>query len=128
MKKHFFLFLLPLTLCTSILISFSNDTEYFEVSKNLDIFNTLFKEVNIFYVDKVQPAKMVETAINSMLKELDPYTTYIPESDIEDFKFQTTGQYGGIGAVIRKKNDYVIIVEPYKGFPADISGLIALDK
>ena len=71
---------------------------------------------------------MVETAINSMLKELDPYTTYIPESDIEDFKFQTTGQYGGIGAVIRKKNDYVIIVEPYKGFPADISGLIAGDK
>ena len=128
MKKHIFLFLLPLTLCTSILISFSNDTEYFEVSKNLDIFNTLFKEVNIFYVDKVQPAKMVETAINSMLKELDPYTTYIPESDIEDFKFQTTGQYGGIGAVIRKKNDYVIIVEPYKGFPADISGLIAGDK
>ena len=128
MKKQFFLFLLPLALCSSILISFSNDTEYFEVSKNLDIFNTLFKEVNIFYVDKVQPAKMVETAINSMLKELDPYTTYIPESDIEDFKFQTTGQYGGIGAVIRKKDDYVIIVEPYKGFPADISGLVAGDK
>ena len=85
--------------------SFAFVSGYFEVSKNLDIFTSLFKEVNIYYVDETKPGKMIEKAIDSMLKDLDPYTTYIPESDIEDFRFQTTGQYGGIGAVIRKKGD-----------------------
>ncbi len=108
--------------------SFAFVSGYFEVSKNLDIFTSLFKEVNIYYVDETKPGKMIEKAIDSMLKDLDPYTTYIPESDIEDFRFQTTGQYGGIGAVIRKKGDYVIISEPYKGFPADKAGLKAGDK
>ena len=101
---------------------------YFEVSKNLDIFTSLFREVNIYYVDETKPGEMIEKAINSMLDDLDPYTTYIPESNIEDFRFQTTGQYGGIGAMIRKKEDYVIIAEPYKDFPADKAGLIAGDK
>ena len=108
--------------------SFAFVSGYFEVSKNLDIFTSLFKEVNIYYVDETKPGKMIEKAIDSMLKDLDPYTTYIPESDIEDFRFQTTGQYGGIGAVIRKKGDYVIISEPYEGFPADKAGLKAGDK
>jgi len=108
--------------------SFSFVSGYFEVSKNLDIFTTLFREVNIYYVDETKPGEMIEKAIDSMLKDLDPYTTYIPESDIEDFRFQTTGQYGGIGALIRKKGDYVVIAEPYKGFPADNAGLIAGDK
>lgn len=108
--------------------SFAFESGYFEVSKNLDIFTTLFREVNIYYVDETKPGEMIEKAIDSMLKELDPYTTYIPESDIEDFRFQTTGQYGGIGAMIRKKGDYVVIAEPYKGFPADKAGLIAGDK
>ena len=63
-----------------------------------------------------QNRRMIEKAIDSMLEDLDPYTTYIPESDIEDFRFQTTGQYGGIGAMIRKKGDYVVIAEPYEGF------------
>ncbi len=101
---------------------------YFEVSKNLDIFTTLFREVNIYYVDETKPGEMIEKAIDSMLKDLDPYTTYIPESDIEDFRFQTTGQYGGIGAMIRKKGDHVVIAEPYQGFPADKAGLKAGDK
>ena len=108
--------------------SFAFVSGYFEVSKNLDIFTTLFREVNIYYVDETKPGEMIEKAIDSMLKDLDPYTTYIPESDIEDFRFQTTGQYGGIGAMIRKKGDYVVIAEPYKGFPADNAGLIAGDK
>lgn len=108
--------------------SFAFGSGYFEVSKHLDIFTSLFKEVNIYYVDETKPGKMVEKAIDSMLKDLDPYTTYIPESEIEDFRFQTTGQYGGIGAVIRKKGDYVVIAEPYEGFPADKAGLIAGDK
>lgn len=108
--------------------SFAFVSGYFEVSKNLDIFTTLFREVNIYYVDETKPGEMIEKAIDSMLEDLDPYTTYIPESDIEDFRFQTTGQYGGIGAMIRKKGDYVVIAEPYKGFPADNAGLIAGDK
>ena len=108
--------------------SFAFVSGYFEVSKNLDIFTSLFREVNIYYVDETRPGEMIEKAIDSMLEDLDPYTTYIPESDIEDFRFQTTGQYGGIGAMIRKKGDYVIIAEPYKGFPADKAGLIAGDK
>jgi len=108
--------------------SFAFVSGYFEVSKNLDIFTSLFREVNIYYVDETKPGEMIEKAIDSMLKDLDPYTTYIPESEIEDFRFQTTGQYGGIGATIRKRDDYVIISEPYKGFPADKAGLKAGDK
>ena len=108
--------------------SFGFVSGYFEVSKNLDIFTSLFREVNMYYVDETKPGKMIEKAIDSMLKDLDPYTTYIPESEIEDFRFQTTGQYGGIGAVIRKKGDYVVIAEPYEGFPADKAGLRAGDK
>ncbi len=108
--------------------SFAFVSGYFEVSKNLDIFTTLFREVNIYYVDETKPGEMIEKAIDSMLKDLDPYTTYIPESDIEDFRFQTTGQYGGIGAMIRKKGDHVVIAEPYQGFPADKAGLKAGDK
>ena len=108
--------------------SFAFVSGYFEVSKNLDIFSTLFREVNIYYVDETKPGEMIEKAIDSMLDDLDPYTNYIPESDIEDFRFQTTGQYGGIGAMIRKKEDYVIIAEPYEGFPADKAGLKAGDK
>ena len=108
--------------------SFAFVSGYFEVSKNLDIFTSLFREVNIYYVDETKPGEMIEKAIDSMLKDLDPYTTYIPESEIEDFRFQTTGQYGGIGATIRKREDYVIISEPYKGFPADKAGLKAGDR
>jgi len=108
--------------------SFAFVSGYFEVSKNLDIFTTLFREVNIYYVDETKPGEMIEKAIDSMLEDLDPYTNYIPESDIEDFRFQTTGQYGGIGAMIRKKEDYVVIAEPYEGFPADKAGLKAGDK
>jgi carboxyl-terminal processing protease len=121
-----------ITFCSLIgiasLSSFAFVSGYFEVSKNLDIFTTLFREVNIYYVDETKPGEMIEKAINAMLDDLDPYTTYIPESDIEDFRFQTTGQYGGIGAMIRKKGDYVVIAEPYKGFPADNAGLKAGDK
>ena len=128
MNKHFkkLAFWSLIAICS--FSSFAFVSGYFEVSKNLDIFTTLFREVNIYYVDETKPGEMIEKAIDSMLEDLDPYTTYIPESDIEDFRFQTTGQYGGIGAMIRKKGDYVVIAEPYKGFPADNAGLIAGDK
>ena len=101
---------------------------YFEISKNLDIFSSLYKELNIFYVDETDSGELMKTAIDAMLESLDPYTTYIPESEKEDFEFMTTGQYGGIGAVITKNGDWVYVSEPYEGFPADKAGLIAGDK
>jgi carboxyl-terminal processing protease len=101
---------------------------YFEISKNLDIFSSLYKELNIYYVDETDSGDLMKTAIDAMLKSLDPYTTYIPESEKEDFEFMTTGQYGGIGAVITRKGDWVYVSEPYEGFPADKVGLIAGDK
>src|ERR1051325_2935582 len=82
---------------------------YFEVSKNLDIYATLFKELNTYYVDPIQPGKLVKTGIDAMLDDLDPYTNYITESDIEDYEFQTTGKYGGIGANMRKKDDMIVV-------------------
>ena len=108
--------------------SLNSQSNYFEISKNLEIFNNVYKELNTYYVDDTEPGKLMKEAIDAMLKKLDPYTQYIPESEIEDFKFQTTGQYGGIGSLIRKVGDYVMIAEPYKGFPADKSGLKIGDK
>ena len=114
--------------CVVIISSFSFTDSYFEIAKNLDIFTTVYRELNNYYVDETDPGKLMKTAIDKMLKSLDPYTNYIPESEIEDFQFMTTGQYGGIGAVITKRKDYVFISEPYKGFPAQKAGLIAGDK
>ena len=116
-------------LATAILsfASFAFVDEYFEVSKNLDIFSSLYREVNIYYVDSVDPGKLMKKGIDEMLNTLDPYTNYIPESDIEDYRFMTTGQYGGIGAVIRQKGDYIAVSDPYEGFPADKAGLRAGD-
>ncbi len=118
-----------IVLLTAILSigTFAFVDEYFEVAKNLDIFSSLYREVNIYYVDSVDPGKLMKKGIDEMLSTLDPYTNYIPESDIEDYRFMTTGQYGGIGAVVRQKGEYVAISEPYEGFPADKAGLRAGD-
>ena len=97
--------------------------KYFAITKNLDIFATLFKEVNTYYVDDVNPNTLIKDGIDAMLESLDPYTNYIPEDDIEDYRTMTTGQYGGIGAIIGKRNEQNLILMPYKGFPADKSGL-----
>ncbi|MFH1319679.1 MAG: S41 family peptidase [Bacteroidota bacterium] len=100
---------------------------YFEITKNLDIFYTLFEELNIYYVDDTDPGELIKKGIDEMLESLDPYTVYIPESEMEDHRFMITGQYGGIGALIRKKEDNVIIAEPYEGFPAQKADLMAGD-
>ncbi len=107
--------------------SFTRDEKNFAIAKNLDIYYTLFRELNMFYVDDINPNKLIKTSIDEMLASLDPYTNYIPEDKIEDFRFMTTGEYAGIGAVISKQNGKVIISEPYEGFPADKSGLKAGD-
>ncbi|MGM0625036.1 MAG: S41 family peptidase [Bacteroidota bacterium] len=100
----------------------------FELVKNLDIFSSLVKELSLYYVDDVDYGETVKKGIDEMLESLDPYTVYIPESKIEDLTFMTTGQYGGIGALIRKQGEFVVVSDPYKGFPADEAGLKAGDK
>lgn len=100
----------------------------FKIAKSLDIYYSLFRDVNIYYVDETNPEKMVENSINAMLEELDPYTVYIPEKDMDEFTFMTTGQYGGIGALIRNDGKFPIVAQPYRGFPADKAGLKAGDK
>jgi len=125
MSKKVKIFIISVVVLIS---SFSFNDSYFEIAKNLDIFTTVYRELNNYYVDETDPGKLMKTAIDKMLKSLDPYTNYIPESEIEDFQFMTTGQYGGIGAVITKRKDYVFISEPYEGFPAQKAGLIAGDK
>ncbi|MCY7410589.1 MAG: S41 family peptidase [Chitinophagales bacterium] len=116
-----------LVIAALIPFAFTGNNNYFEISKNLDVFATLYKEVNTYYVDDIEPAKFMRTGIDAMLESLDPYTNYISEADIEGYRFQTTGKYGGIGAIIRKSGDNMIIAEPYKGFAADKAGLIAGD-
>ncbi|MFA6923204.1 MAG: S41 family peptidase [Bacteroidales bacterium] len=121
------IFLLAVLVIAVSVISFSFSDNYFEISKNIDIFISLYKEVNMQYVDETNPSKLMEVAINAMLDELDPYTTYISESEIEDYRFMTTGQYGGIGAMVQKKGDYIVIAEPYEGYPAQKNDLRAGD-
>jgi carboxyl-terminal processing protease len=106
---------------------FKSDQKNFEISKNLDIFYTLVRELNLFYVDEVKPDKLIKTGIDDMLETLDPYTVYIPESEMDDFKFMTTGEYAGIGAMISKRGNQIIVAEPYEGFPAQLNGLRAGD-
>lgn len=100
----------------------------FEILKNLDIYATLIKELNEHYVDDINPGELTKTGIDAMLGSLDPYTNYIPESEIEDYKFITTGEYGGIGALIHQQGDFVIISEPYQGSPAQKNDIRAGDK
>lgn len=126
-KKSKITIILLLMVVASFL-SFRVVDNYFEVSKNLDIFATLFRELNIYYVDETKPGELMKNGIDKMLESLDPYTNYIPESEIEDFRYMTTGQYGGIGALIRQQGEYVVISEPYEGYPAQREDLRAGDK
>lgn len=126
--KKFKLFFIAALLGGYALVSYSFVDSYFEVSKNLDIFATLFRELNIYYVEETNPGDLMKKGIDDMLGSLDPYTNYIPESEIEDYRYMTTGQYGGIGALIRQDGDYVVISEPYEGFPAQKNDLRAGDK
>jgi carboxyl-terminal processing protease len=102
--------------------------KYFEVAKSLDIFATLFKEVNAYYVDEVEPEKLVRKGIDAMLESLDPYTDYISEDEMESFRITTTGQYGGVGAMIGVINKKMVVTHPYEHFPAHKSGLRVGDE
>ncbi len=104
-----------------------DDDNYFEITKNIRTMSAVYNVINTYYVDEPQPGKMMKTGIDAMLKSLDPYTVYIPESQIEDYRYMTTGQYGGIGSLIQKQGEYIVISEPYEGFPAQKGGLKAGD-
>lgn len=106
----------------------TSSDSYFELSKNLELFANIFKELNTYYVDPIEPGKLTKVGIDAMLNDLDPYTNYITESDIEDYEFMTTGKYGGIGAALRKKEKETFIGEIYENSPAYKAGLHSGDK
>lgn len=112
-----------ITAVTSVAFLSTQETRDFRIAKNLDIFFTLFRELNTFYVDELNPDKLVKTGIDNMLKTLDPYTVYYPESEGDEVAFMTTGKYGGIGSLVRGSGDYVVVSLVYKGFPADVAGI-----
>ncbi len=120
--------LFALIIAAMLPIAFTHSNSYFEISKNLDIYASMYKELNTYYVDEVQPSDLMRQGIDGMLTSLDPYTSYISEADIEGYRMQTTGKYGGIGALVRKVDRYITISEPYEGFAANKAGLLAGDK
>ena len=127
MKK---LFSTTLFICCAISLFSANKTEEqrsFRISKNLSIFNSIFREMDLFYVDSLSYDKMMKSTIDNMLQKLDPYTTYIPEEETDDLKFMTTGEYAGIGAMIMKRENEVYISELYEGKPAQKNGVMAGD-
>lgn len=121
-KKKLYFSILAITLAISSAFVIPTD-KYFEITRNLDIFASLYKEVNAYYVDEVDPQKAIRTGINAMLESLDPYTNYIPEEDLEAYVTMTTGEYGGIGAMIGNLNNKVIVTMPNEGFPAEKAGI-----
>ena len=118
---------LILTLLLSVSLFAQEKQNNFEIAKSLDIYNSLLRELNLNYVDEINLGELNEAAIKAMLDGLDPYTVFIPESDIENAKFITTGEYGGIGAVIQYDGEFTRISEPYYGWPAQKAGIIAGD-
>ena len=129
MKKQF-LIVLSTIICLSTLTTAQNNqssNKHFEINKNIDILTTILKEIDLFYVDSLDIDNVVNKTIHSMLRQLDPYTVFIPEEEMSDLKFMTTGEYAGIGSIISYNDSNVVINEPYKGLPADKSGLKAGD-
>lgn len=121
-------FILPLLALTVFLTATGFKSDFFEIAKQVEIFTTLFKELNMNYVDETNPAALMDTAIKGMLGDLDPYTQFLNEQDVEAFKISNAGEYSGIGALVRSYGDKLVIVEPYKGYPADNAGLKAGDE
>lgn len=123
-KRYYIAFLLSVFLFVGV--SFKDDL--FEISKQIEIFTTVYKTINQNYVEETNPSELMDKAIKSMLADLDPYTNYFNEQDVIKFKINNTGEYTGIGALITRKEDKLIIKEPYKGYPADKAGLKAGDE
>ncbi|PTX60510.1 carboxyl-terminal processing protease [Kordia periserrulae] len=103
-------------------------SDFFEIAKQIEIFTTMFKQLNMNYVDETNPAELMDDAIKEMLNDLDPYTKFYNEQDVEAAKIRNAGEYSGIGASVRRNNNKITIIEPYKGYPADKAGLKAGDE
>lgn len=125
-RKTIILALVALFASFNLLVG--QDQNNFEISKNIEIYVDVLRQLNQNYADNINPGDLNKAAIDAMLAKLDPYTVYVPESQIEDFELMTKGEYGGIGALIQKQGDYILISEPYEGFPAAKTGLRAGDK
>ena len=117
------LFLLGLPLALVVVVAASVKDDYFEMSKQLEIMQSAFRELNLFYVDELAPGELMETGIKAMLAQLDPYTRYFPETKMEDVRFMQTGEYGGVGASIETRNGQTIVVDLLEGEPAEQAGL-----
>ena len=130
MKTHFLQkkVIIPVVASAFLFVGVSFKDDYFEIAKQLEIFTTMFKELNKNYVDETNPAELMNNAIKGMLSSLDPYTVYFNEQEVLKFKINNTGEYTGIGALITRKDDKLILKEPYKNFPADKAGLKAGDE
>ena len=121
-------FIIPVVAATFLFIGSSFKDDFFEIAKQIEIFTTLFKELNKNYVDETNPGDLMDKAIKGMLASLDPYTVYFNEQDVLRFKINNTGEYTGIGALLTRKKEQLIIKEVYKNFPADKAGLKAGDE
>lgn len=126
MRKTIFL-LISLLLSSATVMQAQNIPATFNISKSLSIFNSVMRELDMYYVDSLKHEKLVKTALDNMLQTLDPYTVYIPESETEDITFMTTGEYGGIGSIITQSKNGICISDPYEGMPAQKNGLKAGD-
>ncbi|MFI1744701.1 S41 family peptidase [Thalassobellus sediminis] len=120
--------IIPVIACIIFLTGTAFKNDFFEIAKQIEIFTTLFKEINMNYVDETNPGDLMDTAIKSMLADLDPYTNFYNEQDVEAARINNTGDYTGIGAKVKTLKDKLIIVEPYKDYPADKAGLKAGDE
>ena len=125
MKKNIFLLVLVFLSITGLK---AQDNNNFKVAKSIEIFSSVMNQLNLNYVDTIKPVQLTQTAITDMLAKMDPYTVYVPAKNMAEFNLMLSGVYGGIGAMIQKQGDYVVISEPYQGFPAQKAGLRAGDK
>ncbi|MBT8321621.1 MAG: peptidase S41, partial [Eudoraea sp.] len=117
--------IVPVLAVMLIVVGSSFKSDYFEIAKQIEIFTTLFKELNMNYVDDTNPGALMDTAIKNMLDDLDPYTRFLNEQDVEAYKINNSGEYSGIGAMVRSYEDKLLVIEPYEGYAADKAGLRA---
>jgi carboxyl-terminal processing protease len=121
-------FIIPILAASLLLVTTAFKSDFFEIAKQIEIFTTLYKEINMNYVDETNPGDLMDTAIKNMLKDLDPYTVFFNEQDVEAARINNTGDYTGIGASVKTLKDKLVIVEPFKDYPADKAGLKAGDE
>ncbi|MFS4469026.1 S41 family peptidase [Maribacter sp. 2210JD10-5] len=120
--------IIPFLAIAFLIAGSSFKSDFFEIAKQIEIFTTLFKELNMNYVDETNPAELMDTAIKNMLEDLDPYTKFLNEQDVEAYRINNAGEYSGIGALVRSYKDRLLIIEPHEGYPADKAGLKAGDE